>query len=422
MTGWNEAVTMLKSGRMDDRFSELYSDPNKARERYLGILEKFSELFGTPEEVGMFSTPGRTEIGGNHTDHQNGCVLAASVDVDALGAAAENGTNEIRVLSEGYDLCKVDLSDLEVHPENEGNTGELIRGVAAQLKKRGYEIRGFDAYVSSDVLSGSGLSSSAAYEMWLGVTMNYLFCGGEVAPIEIAKIGQYAENVYFRKPCGLMDQAASISGGVIAIDFKDKENPVVEKIDADFQGHALCIVDSGADHAGLTPAYAAIRSEMEEVAGYFGKRLLREVSKGDFLRELPKLREKLGDRAVLRAFHFYHDNDWAVQEAAALKESRFEDFLALVNQSGRSSFMYLQNVSVPGADRHQELAVTLALCEEFLDGRGAFRVHGGGFAGTVQAFVPADMVQGFQEKMDAALGKGRCHVLFIRHTGGLEIL
>lgn len=252
--------------------------------------------------------------------------------------------------------------------------------------------------------------------------MNHMFCGGSVTPIETAQIGQYAENVYFGKPCGLMDQAASISGGVIAIDFRDKENPVVEKIDADFHGHALCIVDSGADHAGLTPAYAAIRSEMEAVAAHFGKKVLREVPREDFIKELPAVREKLGDRAVLRAFHFYHDNERAILEAKALKENRFEDFLALVNESGRSSFMYLQNVSVPGADKHQELAVTLALCDEFLDGKGAFRVHGGGFAGTVQAFVPADMADAFRKKMDAALGSGRCHVLFIRHVGGLEIL
>ena len=422
MTEWNEAVSTIESGKLDEKLEALYGDVEKARGRYLRILKNFSELFGAPAAVGLFSTPGRTEIGGNHTDHQNGCVLAASVDVDALGVAAENGTNEIRILSEGYDLCTVDLNDLKVHEENAGKTGELIRGVAAQLQKRGFEIRGFDAYVSSDVLSGSGLSSSAAYEMWLGVTMNHMFCGGSVTPIETAQIGQYAENVYFGKPCGLMDQAASISGGVIAIDFRDKENPVVEKIDADFHGHALCIVDSGADHAGLTPAYAAIRSEMEAVAAHFGKKVLREVPREDFIKELPAVREKLGDRAVLRAFHFYHDNERAILEAKALKENRFEDFLALVNESGRSSFMYLQNVSVPGADKHQELAVTLALCDEFLDGKGAFRVHGGGFAGTVQAFVPADMADAFRKKMDAALGSGRCHVLFIRHVGGLEIL
>ena len=382
----------------------------------------FLTAFGTAPQR-YFSAPGRTEIGGNHTDHQRGRVLAAAVNLDTMAAVRENGTDTIRVLSEGYPLCCVDLNDLEPKKAEVNTTAALIRGVAARFVQLGCKVRGFDAYVSSTVLPGSGLSSSAAFEVLMGTVINALFFGGKATAPQIAAIGQYAENVYFGKPCGLMDQMASSVGGLVFIDFCDPEVPVVKKVDFDFSacGYALCIIDTRASHADLTDEYAAVPAEMKAVAAHFGCEVLTQVPENDFYAAVPVLRASCGDRAVLRAIHFYEENSRVRGQAAALERGDFDAFLELVKESGCSSYMYLQNVIVSGSKAHQDVALTLALCEKYLQGRGAFRVHGGGFAGTVQAFVPLDMLDAFQTGMEAVLGEGNCHILTIRPEGGVEI-
>ena len=374
-------------------------------------------------QVYRFSAPGRTELGGNHTDHQRGCVLAAAVDLETTAEVVLNGDGVIRVFSEGYAPVEVRLDDLEVHAGEENTTAALVRGVAAEFIRRGAVLRGFDARVRSNVLPGSGLSSSAAFEVLMGTILNELFFDQSLAPVEVARIGQYAENVYFGKPCGLMDQMASAMGGMVFIDFEYPACPVVERIDFDLQaaGYALCIIDTGADHADLTVEYAAIPEEMKAVCAFFGKDVLRQIPKEDFLAALPKLRGHVPDRAILRAIHFYHENDRAQQQAEALRAGDVEMFLALVRESGRSSWMYLQNITPTGAVEQQALAFTLALCEELLAGRGAYRVHGGGFAGTVQAFVPQELLEAFRIGIESVLGEGKCHVLSLRAAGGVRL-
>ena len=384
----------------------------------------FEETFGHKAGF-LFSAPGRTELGGNHTDHQLGRVLAAAVDLDTVAAVALNGQKEIRVLSEGYPLCRIDLADLSIRPEENGSTAALIRGVAAGIAAGGHSVPGFDAYVRSRVLPGSGLSSSAAFEVLIGTICNTLGnCG--LSAVAIAQLGQYAENVFFGKPCGLMDQTASSVGGIVTIDFADQAHPVVEPLAFDFAacGHALCIIDSGADHADLTDEYAAIPGELQAVSRVFGQEHLRQVSEAEFYARLPEVRRAAGDRATLRAIHIFEDNRRVEQQVAALKANDFARFLALVNQSGLSSWLYLQNVVPTGATRHQELALALALASHLLGGRGACRVHGGGFAGTIQAFVPMDMLERFRSGVEAVLGEGSCHVLSIRPQGGtvLEVI
>ncbi len=385
------------------------------------IRTKFENAFHTaPTHV--FSAPGRTELGGNHTDHQHGRVLAAAVELDTRAAVALNGTSLIRVLSEGYPVCEVDLRDLAVRPEERNTTAALIRGVAAGFAGRGCSLAGFDACVTSTVLPGSGLSSSAAFEVLLGTAINHLFsCGADA--VEIAKIAQYAENVYFGKPCGLMDQMASSVGGCVAIDFADPAAPVVTPVDFDFSacGHRLCIIDSGASHADLTDEYAAVPGELAAVSGFFGKAVLRDVPEDAFYAALPELRRTAGDRAVLRAIHVYDENRRVEAQVAALIRGDFQDFLHYVNLSGFSSQNLLQNVIPTGATAHQEVALALALARHLLSGRGACRVHGGGFAGTIQAFVPDDLLEGFRAGMEAVLGTGACHVLAIRKAGGTVV-
>lgn len=379
----------------------------------------FLGAFGYEPER-YFSAPGRTEIGGNHTDHQRGRVLAGAVDLDTRAAVALNGTDTVRVLSEGYPMCAVSLTDLAPQKGEENTTVALVRGVAARFVELGCPIRGFDAYIMSTVLPGSGLSSSAAFEVLLGTVVNALCFDGKLSPIQIAEVGQYAENVYFGKPCGLMDQMASAVGGLVTIDFADG---TVRPVDVDFSawGHSLCIIDTHASHADLTEEYAAVPGEMRAVAAYFGQDVLSQVSEEAFYAELPGLRQRCGDRAVLRSLHFFEENRRVSRQCQALEQGDFPAFLALVKESGRSSFMYLQNVLVSGSRAHQDVALTLALCEKLLDGRGAFRVHGGGFAGTVQAFVPQELLPQFCKGMDEALGQGSCRVLSIRHEGGVEL-
>ena len=371
----------------------------------------------------VFSAPGRTEISGNHTDHQHGCVLAGAVNLETVAEVELNGTNMICVQSEGYAPVSIDIEELAIREEEKNTTAALIRGVAANFKERGAKLQGFDAKVRSTVLPGSGLSSSAAFEVLIGTIINELFYDKKCTPVEIAQIGQWAENVYFGKPCGLMDQTASSVGGMVFIDFKDPAKPVVERLDFDFAaaGHALCIIDSGADHADLTDEYAAIPGELKQVCAFFGKEVLRDIPEEAFFEKLPEIRGKVSDRAILRAVHFYQENARVQAQAQALRDNDFDTFLALATQSGKSSWMYLQNITPAGYVEHQAVGVTLALCDTLLQGRGAFRVHGGGFAGTVQAFVPKDMLEGFKSGIEAVLGEGSCHVLSIRPEGGIRV-
>ena len=371
----------------------------------------------------IFSAPGRTEIGGNHTDHQHGCVLAGAVDLETIADVTLNNTNLIRIQSEGYPEFTVNLDQLQVRQEEKNTTAALVRGVAAAFAERGAVLQGFDAKIRSTVLPGSGLSSSAAFEVLIGTICNTLFFDSRLNAVEIAQIGQWAENVYFGKPCGLMDQTASSVGGMVFIDFADTEHPVVEKIDFDFasSGHALCIIDSGADHADLTEEYAAIPGELKALCALFGKEYLRQIPEELFLARLPEIRGKVSDRAILRAFHIYNENKRVVQQVEALKQGDFSAFLKLIVQSGHSSWMYLQNICPAGSVSQQAVGFTLALCDTLLHGKGAYRVHGGGFAGTVQAFVPMDMLDAFKLEIERVLGDGSCHVLSIRPQGGILV-
>lgn len=424
-----EWKSKLRNGELDEQLAHIYASDKKNVKFYIQrfeeIIDGFKETFAyDAENMRLFSAPGRTEIGGNHTDHQHGCVLAGSINLDVIGAVSLNGKNEIRIKSKGYPMDVISLNDLDVREGEYDKASALIRGIVKKISDMGYKIQGFDAYTVSNVLKGSGMSSSAAFEVLVGTIINGLFCGNEIDAVEIAKIGQFAENVYFGKPCGLMDQMASSVGSVVAIDFKDTQKPIVEKVEFDFtkSGYSLCIIDSGADHADLTDEYAAITVEMKQIANFFGKDYLREVNPQEFFDNIKKVRENLhNDRAVLRAIHYFNDNERAQDEVKALKENDFDLFLDTVRKSGYSSFMYLQNVYAASMPNQQAVSLALAMCDEILGERGAYRVHGGGFAGTIQAFVPDDMLEKFKTKIENVLGDGMCHVLSIRPVGGIEI-
>ena len=386
------------------------------------IKESFEREFGR-QPAYIFSAPGRTELSGNHTDHQHGKVLAAAVNLEMLAAVEKNDSGIIRVKSEGYSLCEIDTAALEPVESEKNTTASLIRGIAAIFKRNGVEVSGFDAYVTSTVLPGSGLSSSAAFEVLTGTILNHLYNEAKFSPVKIAQIGQRAENEYFGKPCGLMDQTASAVGNIIAIDFKNPENPEVERIDFDFSaaGYALCIIDSHASHADLTDEYAAIPGELGKVCALFGEKYLRDVSEEEFYSRIPEVRKAAGDRALLRAIHVFEENRRVELQIEALRAGDFDSFLGYVAESGLSSWRFLQNVAPTGSREKQEVASALALAEKHLEGRGACRVHGGGFAGTIQAFVPDDMLEDFCAKMDAALGSRSCHVLSVRPQGGVRL-
>ena len=427
-----QLLQTLSDGQHDPVLAALYAldgtreSLDKARARAVHVVSRFIEEFSPASDAAaaLFTGPGRTEIGGNHTDHQHGHVLCGSVDLDMLACAAPNGLDVIRVHSEGYPAPEVALDSLSPREDEKNTSAALVRGVAAKIAELGHTLCGFDAYVTSNVLSGSGLSSSAAYEVLIGNILNHLCCGGALDPVEIAKIGQYAENVYFGKPCGLMDQMGSAVGGAVAIDFHDPASPMVRRADYDFSasGHALCIVDTASSHGDLTDDYADITREMGAVAAYFGQKFLRDVPEADFHAALPALRASCGDRAVLRALHYYEDDRRAVEEAEALAAGDFPRFLALVNASGLSSALHLQNTWSISDPRQQAIPVCLAVGRELLEGTGAIRVHGGGFAGTIQAFVPNDKLVSFKTGMEALLGPGKCHILHIRPQGGIKII
>ena len=346
------------------------------------------------------------------------------MNLDTLAAVRCNGTDTIRILSEGYPMCEVSLAQLEPVESEINSTPALVRGVAARFTQLGCKVEGFDAYCTSTVLPGSGLSSSAAYEVLIGTIINHMFFDGKVSQPEVAQIGQYAENVFFGKPCGLMDQMASAVGNLVTIDFADKEHPVITPVNVDFAsfGHALCIIDSRASHADLTDEYAAIPYELKEICAHFGKEVTTQISEEEFFAAIPALREKCGDRAVLRAVHEYQENKRVPLQVAALENGDFDTFLRLIKESGYSSWMYLQKVIPAGYKRNQDVALSLALCEHYLNGKGAYRVHGGGFAGTVQAFVPFEILETFRAGIDAVLGEGACHVLSIRPQGGVPAI
>ena len=432
MSSCEQLLHLLQTGQADDRLAGLYALDGKpeslirARGRAIRVVECFRSAFDPDAQAcaALFSGPGRTEIGGNHTDHQHGHVLCGSVDLDMLCCAAPNHSGVIRILSEGYPALEVSLDQLEPRPEEQNTSAALVRGVAARITELGYSCAGFDAYVTSSVLSGSGLSSSAAYEVLIGNIINHFCCVGQLDAIQIAKIGQYAENVYFGKPCGLMDQMGASVGGAVAIDFADPAAPVVQQVDYDFSrsGHALCIVDTGSCHADLTDDYAAIPREMGAVAAQFGQLCLRQVPEEQFRAALASLRTQCSDRAILRALHYYEDDRRAVEEVAALQDGDFSRFLQLVNDSGLSSALHLQNTWSSADPRQQSIPIALAIGRELLEGSGAIRVHGGGFAGTIQAFVPTQKLTGFQAGMEALLGPNTCHILHIRPQGGCVVL
>lgn len=421
-----DILVEVKAGKQDERLKEIYVDESMLpyqRERYQKAVEKFEELYGAGEAE-IYSAPGRSEVGGNHTDHQHGEVLAASINLDAIGIVRKKEEPVIELLSEGYEKITVDLSDLEKREEEEGTSVGIIRGMAYGLKQNGHEIGGFQAYVTSDVLNGAGMSSSAAFETLVGTIISGLYNNMEISPVEIAQVAQYAENVFFGKPCGLMDQMACSVGGLIHIDFKDPKNPMVEKVEVDFGAyeHSLCITDTKGSHADLTDDYAQIPQEMKKVAEFFGKEFLREVDEKDFYKNIAKLQKECGDRAVLRSLHFFEEEKRVEQEVAALKNGNFSEFLQTVKSSGNSSFNYLQNVYTNKDVQNQGVSIGLAVSESILGNHGVSRVHGGGFAGTIQAFVENGFVENYREMLDSVFGEGSCHVLKVRPFGGIKVI
>ena len=417
-------IKEIQEGSYNDILKVVYIDENrieKQPQRYVAAIEKFISLYGD-QEIEIYSTPGRSEVSGNHTDHQNGEVLAAAINLDIIAVVSKNDV--VKVLSDDYDLKPISLDDLSKNENEVGTSEGLMRGVLARFKELGYKIGGFNGYMTSDVLQGSGLSSSAAFEVMIGTILSGLYNEMKVDPVVIGQVGQYSENVYFGKPCGLMDQSACSVGSLIHIDFKDNSKPVVEKVDVEFSSfkHSLCIVDVHASHADLTDDYAAIPYEMKKVANYFNQEALREVDKDDFYLNLPKIREILGDRAVLRAMHLFEENKRVDQQVKALEEGDFDTFKKLIKESGDSSFKYLQNVYSSHDLTNQSVSIGLAISDISLGDKGVSRVHGGGFAGTIQAFVPNDIVSMYKKNMEHVFGEGACHVLKVRPYGGMKVL
>jgi galactokinase len=417
----------LQAGAYDDVLLDIYVDADVLpyqKERYVAAIETYEKLYGA-DAVEIYSAPGRSEVGGNHTDHQHGEVLATSINLDAIAIVKKLPDMQIRLVSDGYDEIVIDGNDLSLKEEEKETTTALIKGVLAGAKERGYAVGGFQAYITSDVLIGAGLSSSAAFETVIGTIVSYLYNDGTIDAVTIAIIGQYAENVYFGKPCGLMDQMACSVGNLVHIDFADVKNPKVEKVafDMNAYGYSLCITDTKGSHADLTADYAAIPTEMKAVASYFGKEVLLGLTIEDILSHAQELREKLGDRAVLRALHFLCEDVRVEEEVDALKAGDIDAFLQKVKESGDSSFKYLQNVYTSHDVMHQNVSLALAVSEIALaDGAGVARVHGGGFAGTIQAFVKNEAVSGYRAAMDRLFGADACKVLKIRKYGGMKVL
>ena len=433
-----QLLSDLESGKLEPTFEALGGEGGgKAQSlRCIQLVKTFAQMYGEDRKVALLTVSGRSELSGNHTDHNHGCVIAASISLDVLAVASPRPDGMIRLKSEGFDEDVVDLATYTTpNKEKYGTSASLIAGVCDGFKNNGYAIGGFDACTTSNVLTGSGLSSSAAFEDMVGTILSHLYNQGDVDNVTVAKIAQYAENVYFGKPCGLMDQVACAVGGIVAIDFKDTTAPVITPVPFDMTaaGYRLCIVNTGGNHADLTADYASVPSEMKSVAAVFGAAVLRDVDEQVVRDSIPTLRERVGDRAILRALHFYDENKRvAMQKEALLAACNTTDqteiknavktFFDCVLASGRSSFCYLQNVYTTANVGEQGLSLALCLCDAVLrDTTAAWRVHGGGFAGTVQAFVPAQKVEEFATVMDAAFGRGACKVLAIRPVGAARI-
>ena len=419
-------LSNLNKGVYKEAFSRLYGSSEKAQEyqtkRYIKAVESFSEIFPTRNDINLYSAPGRTEIGGNHTDHQQGSVLAGAVNLDAIAIVSFHNDGCIRLKSEGFDMIQVDLADAEIHSGESGDTA-IVRGIVARFKEMGVPVEGFDAYTTSDVIRGGGISSSAAFEILVCTIINEHYNKGNGSPLDMARIGWFAETTYFGKKCGLLDQTVSAFGGLVGIDFADVVNPIIEKIDYNFaqSGYTLCITDTKSSHEDLTDDYVAIREEMEGVASFFGKKVLSQVDEAAFYESISELREKISDRAVMRAAHFFDETRRAKEEAESLKNGDFECFLKLVNESGDSSALLLQNLYSTKQPTSQALPLAIMVSKRILGGKGAVRVHGGGFAGTIQAFVPNELVETYSKEMEKIFGRDTCLKLTIRSVGGVEI-
>ena len=422
-----ELKAYIREGGISKTLTHIYGEAAVAMQeaRYSEAIDAFASLYGEDREITLYSVAGRSELSGNHTDHNHGCVVAASIDLDIIAVAAKREDSVIRIKSEGFPEDVVDFAQYTAPTDAKyGSSESIIAGMCAGFTKDGYAVGGFDAYTTSNVLKGSGLSSSAAFEDMVGNILNHMYNDGKVDNVEIAKLAQYAENVFFGKPCGLMDQVACAVGGIVAIDFKDPKAPVIDRVDFDLsaKGYNLCIVNTGGNHADLTDDYASVPAEMKAVAAHFGKPVLREIEESDLIRAVPALRETVGDRALLRAFHFLNENKRVAKQKSALMSGDLDAFFAEVIASGRSSFCYLQNVYTSKNLTEQGLSLALCLAEGYLsDKKAAWRVHGGGFAGTIQAFVPAEAVEGFRALMDSVFGEGKCIVLRIRPEGAVRI-
>ena len=421
-----ELIKAIASGELDARFCEIYAeDSNRQKERYIKAIEAFSELYGCERDVYLFSVPGRSEVSGNHTDHNLGRVLAASITLDIIAIVSKNNDGVIRIKSEGYkeDVVRISETD-KPNEKNYFKSRGIVAGMCRGFTDRGYGVGGFDAYTTSEVFKGSGLSSSAAFEVMVGNILNHLYSEGKVENAEIAKIAQFSENVYFGKPCGLMDQTACAVGGFVNIDFADPKNPIINKIDFDLsgKGYSLCIVNTGGNHADLNEDYASVPAEMKGVAAALGHEVLRDIEECDVIKNMAMLREKCGDRAIMRAMHFIRENKRVDAQAKALREDNMDEFFRGVMASGDSSFKYLQNVYTTKNVAEQGLSLALCVTESFMRGRdGAYRVHGGGFAGTIQAFVKNDCVDEYKALINSVFGEGACHVLKVRAYGAIMI-
>ena len=421
----------ILSGALDVRFSKLYGSDEAVlsfqRARYSALLDEFATRYGEEREVALFSVPGRSELSGNHTDHNHGCVIAGSIDLDIIAVAAKNEDSTVRIKSEGFPEDVVDINAFTTPNEARfGKSDALIAGVADGMRVRGYAVGGYDACTTSNVLKGSGLSSSAAFENMVGLIISHFYNSGEVDFVTLAQISQYSENKFFGKPCGLMDQVACAAGGIVSIDFADTSAPIVEKVDFDMTaaGYCLCIVNTGGNHADLTPDYAAVPAEMKAVAAELGVSVLRETDKEELMKNIAALRTKVGDRAILRALHFFAENERVAEQKSALKSGALADYFSGVLASGRSSYCYLQNVYTTANVAEQGISLALNLCESYLSKLQkptAWRVHGGGFAGTVQAYVPVEDAEGFVNLLESVFGKGSCYLLKIRLSGAVRV-
>ena len=427
MSKINALIEKIANGK-NSLFQELYGANEvvlkEQADRYASLMNEFQKVYGT-DDVSLFSSPGRTEIGGNHTDHNYGRVLAGAVNLDNIAVAAKSGTNIIRIKSVGYPEFLVDLSSLEIDSTQFYTSSSLVKGICVRMKEKGYAIGGFDACIDGRVPKGSGLSSSASFEVLIGAIINHLFNDGKMSAVENGIIGQWSENNYFGKPCGLMDQTACSVGGLITIDFEDPSKPIVKEVDFDFvkTGFALVITDVGGGHddAASQAEYASLPTEMKAVAAVLGAKVLRQVTLEQIVEKIPEIRKVTGDRAILRAYHFQGDNQRVVEQVAALENNDFQSFLKMVVESGYSSYMYNQNIFDVVHKDEQVVSLALALSEMILKGKGAWRVHGGGFGGTIQAFVPQDLLDKYVETLEHVYGKGSCHKLFIRAKGSIKL-